>query len=356
MSRSNNRKRKWMQLPRDVVVGHDAIYEVPDVCTDLKLGVKATIVTGKTTKNIAGELVHDLLKDSCKHNVDMMISNNASMENVEDVITCAKNNMSNYLIGVGGGKPIDVAKLAATRIGIPYLSIPTAASHDGIVSSRASISNGKTTTSIQASAPMAVIADTNIISQAPYKLLAAGCGDIISNYTAVLDWELAHRLRNVPFSEYAASLSRMTAKILIDSAESIKPDLESSARIVVKALVSSGVAMSTAGSSRPASGSEHMFSHALDVVSPVSSHHGEQCAIGTIMMMYLHGGNWKNIREVLQKLQVPVTAEDLGVEDKYILEALLLAHKIRPERYTILGSGLSPSAAEKVAKITKVIK
>ncbi|RQD85098.1 iron-containing alcohol dehydrogenase, partial [Methanosalsum natronophilum] len=140
------------------------------------------------------------------------------------------------------------------------------------------------------------------------------------------------------------------------SAESIKPDLESSARIVVKALVSSGVAMSTAGSSRPASGSEHMFSHALDVVSPVSSHHGEQCAIGTIMMMYLHGGNWKNIREVLQKLQVPVTAEDLGVEDKYILEALLLAHKIRPERYTILGSGLSPSAAEKVAKITKVIK
>ncbi|WP_048815606.1 NAD(P)-dependent glycerol-1-phosphate dehydrogenase [Methanosalsum zhilinae] len=344
-----------MQLPRNVVVGHGVINEVADVCDDLKLSGPATIVTGKTTNKIAGEIVHDLL-EQCGRDTDIMISKSATMEQVEAVIEQAVQNRSNYLLGVGGGKSIDVAKLAATKLGIPYLSIPTAASHDGIVSSRASISNGEKTTSVQANSPMAVVADTEIIARAPYRLLAAGCGDIISNYTAVLDWELAHRLRNVSFSEYAAALSRMTAKILIDSAESIKPDLESSARIVVKALVSSGVAMSTAGSSRPASGSEHMFSHALDMVSPVCAHHGEQCAVGTIMMMYLHGGDWRNIREVLKTLRVPVSAEELGIEDKYILEALLVAHTIRPQRYTILGSGLTPSAAEKVAKITKVIK
>jgi glycerol-1-phosphate dehydrogenase [NAD(P)+] len=73
------------------------------------------------------------------------------------------------------------------------------------------------------------------------------------------------------------------------------------------------------------------------------------------MMMYLHGGNWQEIRDALKKIGAPTTARELGIEDKYIIEALLQAHSIRPDRYTILGNGLNPSAAEKVARITKVI-
>lgn len=346
--------KKWMQLPRDVLVGHDVIYDIKDVCKDLKMGKAPLIVTGLMTKKIAGDIVFDQLSD-CGQNVRMVISAEASINEVDRVKAEALEHNSSYLLGVGSGKSIDVAKLAATQLDVPFMSVPTAASHDGIVSSRASIRfNGKTS-SIEANAPMAVVADTAIISKAPYRLLAAGCGDIISNYTAVRDWELAHRLTNEPFSEYAAALSRMTAKILIDSADSIKPDLESSVRMVVKALVSSGVAMSIAGSSRPASGSEHMFSHALDMVSPMHALHGEQCGVGTIMMMYLHGGDWKKIKECLEVIGAPTTAEELGIEDRYILEALLVAHTIRPERYTILGTGLTPAAAEKVARITKVI-
>ena len=124
---------------------------------------------------------------------------------------------------------------------------------------------------------------------------------------------------------------------------------------MLKALVSNGVAMSIAGSSRPASGSEHMFSHALDRIAPKSALHGEQCGVGTIMMMYLHGGNWQEIRDALKKIGAPTNAEELGIEDKYIIEALVQAHSIRPDRYTILGNGLTPEAAEKVARITKVI-
>src|SRR5665811_1013077 len=147
----------------------------------------------------------------------------------------------------------------------------------------------------------------------------------------------------------------MSTEIILNSATQIKPNLEDSVRLVVKALVSNGVAMSIAGSSRPASGSEHMFSHALDRIAPKHALHGEQCGVGTIMMMYLHGGNWQEIRDALKKIGAPTTAEDLGIEDKYIVEALLHAHSIRPERYTILGNGLTPSAAKKVARITKVI-
>ena len=347
-------KKKWMQLPRDVVVGPDVIYDLKDVCNDLKLREGAFIVTGYNTKKIAGDVVHDILSE-CGYDPVIASSKEASMTEVTQIVDQAKEARSRYLIGVGSGKSIDVAKLAATQLDLPFISVPTAASHDGIVSSRASIHDKGKKASIEVNAPMAVVADTSIITKAPYRLLAAGCGDIISNYTAILDWELAHRLRNEPFSEYAAALSKMTAQILMDCPEDIKPDLESSVRIVVKALVSSGVAMSIAGSSRPASGSEHMFSHALDMVAPDPALHGEQCGVGTIMMMYLHGGDWKKIRECLEIIGAPTSASELGIEDKYILEALLVAHEIRPERYTILGAGLTPEAAEKVARLTKVI-
>jgi glycerol-1-phosphate dehydrogenase [NAD(P)+] len=73
------------------------------------------------------------------------------------------------------------------------------------------------------------------------------------------------------------------------------------------------------------------------------------------MMMYLHGGNWQEIRNALKLIGAPVNALELGIKEEYIIEALLHAHKIRPERYTILGTGLTREAAENVARITKVI-
>ena len=213
--------KKWMQLPRDVVIGHGVIYDIKDVCKDLKLGANPLIVTGKNTKAVAGDVVCDSLNDG-GYNASVAISQEASLVEVELIKKKAIELSSSFLLGVGSGKSIDVAKLAATEVDVPFLSVPTAASHDGIVSSRASIRDGGHSTSIEANAPMAVIADTEVIANAPYRLLAAGCADIVSNYTAVKDWELAHRLRNEPFSEYASALSLMSAKILLDSADSIK--------------------------------------------------------------------------------------------------------------------------------------
>ncbi|MDY6779392.1 MAG: iron-containing alcohol dehydrogenase, partial [Halobacteria archaeon] len=130
---------------------------------------------------------------------------------------------------------------------------------------------------------------------------------------------------------------------------------EESAWIVVKALVSSGVAMSIAGSSRPASGSEHKFSHALDRIDEERALHGEQCGVGTIMMMYLHGGDWERIRDALEAISAPTTAEELGFSRDEIIEALVNAKEIRPERYTIL-TGITEEAAENAAEATGVVE
>jgi glycerol-1-phosphate dehydrogenase [NAD(P)+] len=343
--------KRWMLLPRVVVMEHDAIYGTANVLRELKLDGEGLIVCGPKTCKF-GKKIEDIIADN--YPASTIIITAATIEEVERVTE--KSSDKSFIIGVGGGKSIDTAKLASVNAKIPFVSVPTAASHDGIASMRSSIHCKDKPHSVEAQTPLAVIADTGIIAQAPYRLLAAGCGDIISNYTAVKDWELARKLKGEEFSEYAAALSQMTTQIILNYSTQIKPNLEDSVRLVVKALVSSSVAMSIAGSSRPASGSEHKFSHALDQIAPKPALHGEQCGVGTIMMAYLHGGDWEGIRQSLKNIGAPVDAKNLGIDDSDIIEALLYAKNIRPERYTILGEGLTRKAAEDLAKVTMVIE
>ncbi len=342
-----------IQLPREIHTGPGIISETGAIRKELRFKGKVLVVTGSNTLKIGGETAVDSLQNH-GFEVESIVINQASTESVSIVQDAIKN--ISVVLGVGGGKVIDVAKLASTQSGINFISVPTAASHDGIASPRASIKDGGGSVSLPAESPIGVIADTKIISKAPFRLLAAGFGDVISNHTAVLDWKLAHRLLNEDFSDSAAALSLMTAKMTMKSADAIKEGLIESSELVVKALISSGMAISIAGTSRPASGSEHKFSHALDKIAPKPALHGEQCGLGTIMMMYLHGGDWKYIRDTLKIVKAPTNAYELGIEPEYIIKALTIAHNIRKERYTILGDrGLTQEAAEALATITGVI-
>jgi glycerol-1-phosphate dehydrogenase [NAD(P)+] len=106
---------------------------------------------------------------------------------------------------------------------------------------------------------------------------------------------------------------------------------------VVEALISAGVAAGIAGSSRPCSGAEHLFSHALEQLAPGVGLHGEKCGLGTIIMALLHGLDWQHLVAALRALGAPTTAAQLGVDPDLIVRALLLAPTIRPDRYTILA-------------------
>lgn len=342
-----------VQLPREIHTGSGVITEIGDVCDNLLSGKNITLVTGNTTKKIAGNQVIDILEDK-GYEISVEIVTSATDDSVEKVTNFSKS--SDAILAVGGGKVNDVAKVASTNNKIPLITIPTTAAHDGLVSPRASIKNEEDNLSKEVNAPFALVADTQIISSAPYKFTAAGFADIISNLTAVEDWKLAYKLIKEPFSDSAAALSLMTANLLIDQASNIQPRHSESAGIVVKGLISSGMAISIARSSRPASGSEHKFSHALDKIAPKPALHGEQCGVGTIMMMYLQGGDWKKIRSVLQQVNAPTTAKELNIDEEYIIEALTHAHKIRKGRYTILGDrGLTREAALNIALKTGVI-
>jgi glycerol-1-phosphate dehydrogenase [NAD(P)+] len=334
-------------------MGPHVLTHVADVCGRLCPGRRAVIVADSTTFKLVGNAVEEQLRRA-KFEAGHILIEKADMATVGKVRKFA-GKKADFFIGVGGGKCIDVAKLASFLEKRPFVSVPTAASHDGIASSRASIRGGGRPTSIETHAPIAIIADTLVIKRAPHRLLAAGCGDLVANLTAVRDWQLANRVKGEPYSEYAATLSLVSAQIVVKNAEIIGRHTEESVRKVVKALISSSVAMAIAGSSRPASGGEHLFSHALDITAPKPALHGEQCGVGAIMMAYLHGEDWQAIRGALRTIGAPTKAKELGIPSKYIVKALTIAHRIRPERYTILRDGLSPRAAERLAKATGVI-
>jgi len=345
-------KTTWIKLPRNVLVGHGVLGDLPAAVEDLHLSGPPLFVTSPTPNDLVGDRARSRFDGA-----ETVVIDAAGFDAVERVVDAAAEADSGYLIALGGGKPIDTAKMASDRLGCGFVSVPTAASHDGIVSGRSSIPEGDTRHSVAADPPLAVVADTEILAEAPWDLTTAGCADIISNYTAVKDWQLAHRLKNVEYSEYAGALSRMTAEMLVDSSAAIKPGFEESAWLVAKALVSSGVAMSIAGSSRPASGAEHLISHQLDRLLPGKALHGHQVGVAAVVTEYLHSGQrgeWADIRDALEDLGAPTTADGLGIDDDTFLEAVTTAHTIR-DRYTILGDGVSDDAAVEAATFTGVL-
>jgi len=344
-----SRPPRSMVLPRIVVTGPSVLEQLPAVIAELDLPERGLIVCDSNTLKIAGRQVNEYLEIGGHQMKKVVVegANSQELLRVEDAL-----DGMDFLVGVGGGRPIDLAKQAGFNKNIPFVSIPTAASHDGFGSARSSIRQAGRKTSMQAIPPIAVVADTTIISRAPSRLLAACVGDIVSNQTAVLDWRLDGQ--KADYSEYAAALSEMAAQLVEDGIEKVASGTEEGVRLVVKALISSGVAMSIAGTSRPASGGEHKFSHWLDANSDNPALHGEQCGLGSIVTMYLHGGDWEKIRDTLKIVNAPINSKGLGMDDGMVLSAFINSKEIRPQRTTILDK-TEPKAIEEAALATGVI-
>ena len=343
-----------IDLFKKVLVGYGIAKELGNVITELGLGRRVAIITGAhVRKTVVEPLVSEHLEG---FEVEIFVVESPSVDEANSLAEPVGRYRPSVVVAIGGGKSIDVAKYIAHQLGLNYISVPTATSHDGIASPFASLMGLKTVYSVKVSPPVAVLADLELISKAPRRVALAGAGDLIGKIVAVRDWKLAHRLKGEYYGDYAASLALLSAKHVVTFSSTIAKGGVEGLRILVEGLISSSTAMCIAGSTRPASGSEHLFSHALDIVANYPALHGEQVGVGTILMSYLHGLNWRQIRRTLKKIGLPVTAKELGVKEEHVIEALTIAHKVRPDRYTILGEGgLTRDAAEEVAVRTGVI-
>ncbi len=348
---------KHVEMPQLLSLGKDMLKNLPAVIDRLKIGNRCLLITDKFIVTKFAKDAKEILEDDAKVEVTLSAIEDSTLEEVDKQLNILREIKGQFVIGMGGGKPIDVAKLTSFKADQRFISIPTIASHDGIASARASLRGINERHSISARPPIAVVADTTIIDAAPYRFTAAGCGDILAKETAIKDWLLAHRLRNEPISPTAISLAKMTVSTIKENAQLIRSKVTGFSRIVINALLSSSLAMCVAGSSRPGSGSEHMFSHALDAIAKKPALHGEQTALGTIIMLYLHNGieEAEKLKQVMKTIGIPTTAKELGISDEEVIEALMIAHNIRP-RFTILGTdGLTKDAATQAALKTGVI-
>ncbi len=361
-----------VEVPQYVVLGSNILEKGLKEINILKRVRVALIITGPTKTREYGEIVKNILADM---NIKVFIySLDSSFEKMQDkytneirsILNVALQNGVEIIFSAAGGKVFDIVKVCSELLSIPYISIPTTASHDGISSPIISypifevISNKIPLKSSRVRPPIAILADTAIVSKSDRRLLYAGCGDLIAKFTAILDWKLAHERLKEKFNEYAAAMSILGFKIVKNRRKIINLATEESYRIVLKALIAVGVAAGFVSSSRPLSGSEHIFSHTLEMLlyryGLKPALHGEQCGIGTIIMTYLHGKNWRLIKSILREIGAPTNANELGIEEKYLIEALAASRKTRPTRYTILNErNISYEEAKKILCEVEVI-
>lgn len=347
---------------RQVVIEEKSLLRTAKIVDRLNLGRRCLIVENSLTKSIAGDQVREALTDA-DYSVREIVVERADMTSVGRVSEELRE--FDFSIAVGGGTPIDIAKLATHQRRIPFISVPTALSHDGIASPIASIAQNRTKTSLLAHPPIAVIADPEILVKAPSRMIAAGYGDVLSKATSVKDWELGRDQKGEYYCERAARLARLAMEDVVQATE--QPRSKKGVRNLFEALLNCGVSMILAGSSRPCSGAEHLFSHFLDATAEKPAMHGEQCGLGAILMAKYHNDHnphwwkeskfqWENMKRILRNIEPRLSLGEIGIDKRLAIRALTEAPRLRPDRYTILHKRpMSTIEAEHLLESTSVM-
>jgi glycerol-1-phosphate dehydrogenase [NAD(P)+] len=199
---------------------------------------------------------------------------------------------ADILIAVGAGTIHDLTRYVAFEKGIPFISIPTAASVDGFVSTVASMTWHGMKKTFPSKAPVFVLADTDIFSKAPYRLTASGISDLMAKYTALADWKIAHMLTGEYFCPRIYELEMEAVREVESILGKIKSGDGQCMEKLMYALLLSGLAMQMIGNSRPASGAEHHISHLWEmgvINDPVDALHGEKVSVGLILCLEKYG-------------------------------------------------------------------
>ncbi len=238
------------------------------------------------------------------------------------------------IIGFGGGKALDVAKYIAFLFGLPYISVPTSLSNDGFCSPQSSLTIDDRRRPLPSAMPFGVILDTAVCLNAPETLWYSGVGDLVSKFTAVTDWKLAFHAVGTPVDDFAALLSDASVFQFLARPER---DLEGMT-LLGTALLLNGVSMSICGSSRPASGSEHLISHALDSVSKRPQLHGLQVGVATYLISLLQGLHSERIAALFDATGFWKAVASNPFDRAEWLEAARVAPSIKSDFYTILSA------------------
>lgn len=315
-------------------IDENSIHKVYDILSARNVKGKILLVTEKFIDELYGGIVKKQLENLGKLKCEYVDNNSISYAmNVAERIIATD---INYIVGLGGGKVLDVCKYAAYVSKIPFISIPTTIANDGLASPIAVLKRqDNKPKSLGCAMPSLLIIDTLLIKDSPVQLIKAGIGDTISNYMALLDWDFACERNKDTMNGFAYLMSKTSLDALMNTQfDSICPEF---IRVLANSLVLSGIAMNFAGSSRPVSGSEHLFSHALDYYCEKNNLHGIQVALGTVAVLKLLDYNYESVLNYLRRFQVDINPERLGISKDDFVLCMQKATAMRSNRYTYLN-------------------
>lgn len=254
------------------------------LCRDYK---KILIVADENTYKAGGSAVLDSLDGHCIEKV--IFSGEKILIPNEDAINTVNNCLDgvDLILGIGSGVIQDLCKHVSYFSSIPYMVFATAPSMDGYASDGAAMILGGMKETVKAGLPVAIIADTDVLKNAPMEMIKSGYGDIVGKFSALCDWELSREVNGEYFCQYIFDTTSLMIDNTLKTADGLLKRDEESIKALMEALIVVGIMMSFAGSSRPASGSEHHLSHFFEIVGIVNSQpylcHGTDVAYSTVI-------------------------------------------------------------------------
>lgn len=311
---------------KDIIIEEGAINKLPEYISSIFQGNSEYIgiICDENTYEAAGKKVA-LLFAGCK--LICLPSSNLHADNHGVHITEEK--MKDYpniklILAVGAGTIHDISRYIANQYNIPFVSIPTAASVDGFVSTVAAMTWDGFKKTLPAVAPVLVVADSSVFSKAPYRLTASGISDLLGKYTALADWEIAHLVTGEYICERVCDLEVQALKEVTACLDDLKQEDNHPQKIqayeqLMYALLLSGIAMQMVGNSRPASGAEHHISHLweMEVINGhLDAYHGEKVSIGLLLAVK----TYEKVKKALKKGTYKVKCHD-GLEYDKLKEA-----------------------------------
>jgi glycerol-1-phosphate dehydrogenase [NAD(P)+] len=282
-----------------------------------------------------GERIAEMIRPSLG-SADIYTTTGGSLDAANELGAKLRARSYDAVVGIGGGKTIDTAKYAATRWALPMVSVATSLANDGIASPVASLVHEGVKGSYGVHIPIAVIVDLDFVDDGPERHNRAGVGDVVSNISALADWELAREVRGERVDGLAASLARVGAEAILCHPGDLADD--QFVALLAEALISSGLAMAVCGSSRPCSGGCHEILHAADTLFPDTASHGEMAGMGALFCTFLRGDErrFAQMSDCLARHGLPRTPTDLGLDAEQFVDIVEFAPRTRPDRYTIL--------------------
>ena len=333
-------------------VGSGVMQELPGILRDLGAS-HIFLVTDNYTYEAAGRQVEQLLDQAGLAYHKRVFQTETPLvpnEYALGSVLAAMTSQDDMLLAVGSGTLNDVTKYVSARTGIPYVIAATAPSMDGYASTVApTILDGFKTT-LPAVYPAAIVADVDILKDAPMPMLTAGFGDIIGKFTSLADWRLSHQLNGEYYCPEVAGVIEAAVETCAANAKALAQREPQAIQAVTEALILSGLAMGMVGVSRPASGAEHQMAHywEMDALRRGEEHplHGNAVGVGTVLAASLYemaaeylpqGFAAPDKGQILACLQAAGSCADpkeLGIRRELCLESLLHAMELR-DRFTV---------------------